>query len=69
MRAVTDLGEIQTFFTKYRPNKDPFSSKGLYYRPRSLNKDLGGSTALCGQVMLIRVLPQHASNCQDPEVG
>ena len=44
MRAITDFGEIQTFFTKYRPNKDPFSSKGLYYRPRSLNKDLGGST-------------------------
>ena len=45
MRAITNFGKIQTFFTKYRPNKDPFSSKGLYYRPRSLNKDPGGSTA------------------------
>ena len=46
MRAITDFGKIQTFYTKYRPNKDPFCSKGLYYRPRSLNKDPGGSTAI-----------------------
>ena len=48
MQAITDFGKIQTFFTKYRPNKDPFSSKGLYYRPRSLNKDPGGSTGEFG---------------------
>ena len=24
---------------KNRPNKDPIWAKGLYYRPRSLNKD------------------------------
>ena len=46
MRAITYLGKIQTFNTKYRPNKDPYYSKGLYYRPRSLNKDPAGSTAL-----------------------
>merc|ERR1719233_405125 len=28
-----------------------------------------GTCPLCGQVMLIKVLPQHASDCQDPEVG
>ena len=44
MRGITDFRKIQTFYTKYRPNKDPFWSKGLYYRPRSLNKDPGGST-------------------------
>ena len=46
MRAITDFGKIQTFYTKYRPYKDPFSSKGLYYRLRSLNKDPVGSTAV-----------------------
>ena len=45
MRANLDFGKIQTFYTKYRPNKDPVRSKGLYYRPRSLNKDPAGSTA------------------------
>ena len=44
MQVITDFGKIQTFYTKYRPNKDPFCSKGLYYRPRSLNKDPAGST-------------------------
>ena len=44
MRAITDFGKIQTFYTKYRPNKDPICSKGLYYRPRSLNKDPTGCT-------------------------
>ena len=42
MRAITNFGKIQTFFTKYRPNKDPYCSKGLYYRLRSVNKDGGG---------------------------
>ena len=46
MRANLDFGKIQTFYTKYRPNKDPFCSKGLYYRPRSLNKDPAGSTVI-----------------------
>ena len=48
MRANLDFGKIQTFYTKYRPNKDPFCSKGLYYRPRSLNKDPAGSTGAGG---------------------
>ena len=34
-----NLKKIQTFETKNRPNKDPIWTKGLYYRPRSLNKD------------------------------
>ena len=42
--AITHFGKIQTFYSKYRSNKDPFCSKGLYYRPRSLNKDPSGST-------------------------
>ena len=45
-----------TVYTKYRPNKDSFCSKGLYYRPswrlqgqgaRSPNKDPGCCTASC----------------------
>ena len=43
--AITHFAKIQTFYSKYRPDKDPFCSKGLYYRPRSLNKDPNGSTA------------------------
>ena len=34
-----NLKKIQTFETKNRPNKDPKWTKGLYYRPGSLNKD------------------------------
>ena len=44
MRGITDFRKIQTFYTKYRPNKDPICSKCLYYRPRSLNKDPTGCT-------------------------
>ena len=45
-RAIQVFRKIQTFSLKNRPNKDLFCSKGLYYRPRSLNKDPTGSTAL-----------------------
>ena len=34
------------YSSKYRPNKNPLGSKGLYYRPRSLNKDPGCCTAV-----------------------
>ena len=29
MQANLDFGKIQTFYTKYRPNKDLYCSKGL----------------------------------------
>ena len=45
MQAITDFGKIQTFYPQYRPKKDPFCSKGLYYIPWSLNKDPGVSTS------------------------
>ena len=41
-----DFEKIQTFGTKKRPNKDPWLSKGLYYRPGSLNKDTSWHTVL-----------------------
>ena len=53
-RAITHFGKIQTFYTKYRPNKDPIYSKGLYYRPRSLNKDPTGCTAIHKGIALPR---------------
>merc|ERR1712240_853081 len=52
-REITHFGKIQTFYSKYRPNKDPFCSKGLYYRPRSLNKDPTGCTGLITNVDLV----------------
>ena len=59
MPAITDFGKIQTFYTKYRPNKDPICSKGLYYRPGSLNKDPGGSTGR-DKIIICKIIQNNA---------
>ena len=58
MQGITDFRKIQTFYTKYRPNKDPFEQKVCITDPgpkiRTLVAALGGGISIHVGLNLVR---------------